>query len=136
MKKSSGEELYHSIQFIDWALPKKDEEKLRKQLDKEGHTVGAYVMSLERLAIARRFRYNICEILEFRFGPLSSKIENEIVKIYHINTLHFLFRFALQCKSLNTFEQELPAAEKYPAGRIERVGTNDAKPATRRQRRN
>lgn len=94
--------------------------------------MGAYVTSFERLAIARTFRYNICEILEFRFGPLSSKLEDQLVKIYPINTLHFLFRFALQCTSLSAFERELPAAIKYPAGRIQRADTSDAKLANKR----
>jgi len=30
MKKLSGEELYDSIRFVDWALPKEDEEHSSK----------------------------------------------------------------------------------------------------------
>jgi hypothetical protein len=108
------------FRFIDWVLtlPTELEQQFRVELAQfEAEVKMEYVTSIERLAMEEGrqegVREMLLDLLQVRFGDLTSDLIEKVEQIEEIDRLKALHREALAVGSLSAFEQLLDEDEAF-----------------------
>jgi len=104
------EEIWDLYRFIDWiiSLPEDVEEMYHEEIFKEEEARAMpYITTAERIGMRKAQQEMVLEALEERFEEVPEDIEGKVKGIRDGNILRRLHRYAIRCKSLEEFREEL-----------------------------